>query len=1033
MKRFTSVLLLLLAGLSLPLAAQNIDTSFYGLLKFRNIGPWRGGRSAAVCGVVGNEQTFYFGATGGGVWKTRDGGYSWQNISDGFFGGSIGAIAVASSDPNVVYVGGGEHTVRGNVSHGHGLWKSEDAGKTWKSLGFADSRHITKILVHPKNHDLIYIGVLGHLFGPNEERGVYKSTDGGKTFSKVLFVNKEVGIADMCMDPNNPRVLYASAWRVKRTPYSLESGGEGSGLWKSTDEGLTWKDISKNEGMPKGTLGMIGISCVGDKVWAMVEAAEGGLYSSNDAGKTFYRASDNNNFRQRAWYFSHIAVHPKEPRKVYILNVNMYLFTEGSGTNQLISTPHGDHHDLWIDPEKPTRMIVGDDGGAQVTFDAGAHWSTYHNQPTAQLYRLSTDNDFPYRILAAQQDNSALRIPHRTKSWGGISEKDWDETAGGESGYIVADPLNPDVVYGGSYGGYFTRYNHKTEEFRNINIWPDNPMGHGAGANKYRFQWNFPVFFSPHNPKCLYAAANVLFKSLDEGQSWTPISPDLTRNDSLKMLSSGGPITKDNTCVEYYCTIFAAAESNLEKDVLWVGSDDGLLHVSRDGGKSWQNVTPPAKLLPEWTMINCIEVSPHEKGAVYVAATAYKLDDFKPYLLKSKDYGKTWERIDAGIAKEHFTRTIRADKARRGMLFAGTEAGLYVSFNDGKSWQAFQMNLPIVPVTDLHIKDDDLIVATQGRSIWILDDLSTLQQVKEEYLNQKLHVFKPRAAYRGFGAGGGRESGQNPTSGFLVNYYLKDTVGLDTLLKIEVCDKSGKLIKRYSPKMDEKAAKKDKRLQKLKYRKGLNTFEWDMHHPDAISFEGIVMWSGGTRGPAVAPGVYQFKFFLGKDSMVVEGTVKKDPRSKSTEEDLRAQEQFLLEVNAKLSEVHQSIIEIRKYRGQINGWKERFDPKLHKALISQADSLNKAFTKVEETLYQTKSKSGQDPINFPIRLNDKLSGVASAANSGDWRPTAATYEVKKELTAKIDEQLAIFKELKTKGLKELNKAIAEAGISAIGD
>ena len=692
------------------------DPSLLGNVKYRLLGPFRGGRSGAVTGSYKAKNTFYFGATGGGVWKTTDGGSNWKNITDKYFGGTIGAVEVAPSNENIIYVGEGENTMRGNVAEGlDGMWKSEDGGKTWKNIGLKDTRHITNIIIHPNDPNIVWAGVMGHLFGPSSERGIYKTTDGGKTWKKVLYVNEQTGCADLIMEPGNPSVMYAGTWRLIRTPYSLESGGEGSGLWKSTDGGETWTNISSSKGLPKGVWGIVSVAVAPsnvDKVYAIIENEKGGLFVSNDGGQTWNLQSNDNNIRQRAWYYSKIFVDPKNENLIYCPNVNFLKSRDGGKSFQTLRTPHGDHHDLWIDPEDGKRMIVADDGGAQISFDEGNNWSTYMNQPTSQIYRVSTDNSFPYRVLGAQQDNSTIRI--KSATYGSyITEQDWDVTAGAESGYVVADPLNPDVVYGGNYGGYLSRLDHRTGENRNVSVWPDNPMGAGADVQKFRFQWNFPTFFSPHNPKRLYCAGNALFVTENDGATWKQISPDLTTNDKTKQASSGGPITQDNTSVEYYCTIFTATESSIEKDLLWTGSDDGLIHVSKDGGANWSNVTP--KDCPKWMMWNTIEVDPFKKGAAYIVGTRYKLDDFTPYIYKTEDYGQTWKLITTGIASNHFTRVVRADQKRAGLLYAGTEYGMYISYNDGASWQSFQLNLPMVPITDLTIKKNDLIVATQGK------------------------------------------------------------------------------------------------------------------------------------------------------------------------------------------------------------------------------------------------------------------------------------------------------------------------------
>lgn len=1024
------------------------------IMTFRPIGPFRGGRSCAVTGVKGRPMEYYFGSAGGGVWRTEDGGSSWDNLSDGFFGGSIGAIAVSPSNPNVIYVGGGEKTVRGNVSHGDGVWKSENGGKSWTHMGLEDSRHIARIRVDPKNPQRVFVAAMGHLYGPNQQRGVFRSLDGGKTWKRVLFVNDEVGAVDLILDPNNPRALYASTWRIKRTPYSLESGGQGSGLWKSLDGGDTWKEITRNKGLPqKDIVGIIGVAVSpadSRRVWAIIESKDGGVFRSDNGGETWAKINSDRNLRQRAWYYTRIYAGPTNKDEVYVLNVAMWRSKDGGKTYSRIRTPHSDHHDLWIDPDDSRRMIVGDDGGAQVTFNAGKTWSSYHNQPTAQFYRVTTDNVFPYRIYGAQQDNSTVRIPHRVSGWS-IGERDWESTAGGESGHIAPSPKDPDIVYGGSYGGYLTRYNHKTKEIRNVHIWPDNPMGYGAGKLKYRFQWNFPIFFSPHDPKTLYAAANVLFKTTNEGQTWTAVSPDLTRNDKRKQGPSGGPITKDNTSVEYYCTIFAALESPHERGVLWSGSDDGLVHLSRDGGKNWKNVTPPT--LPEWSQINSMEAHPTIKGGLYLAATRYKLDDFQPLLFKTLDYGKSWTQINKGIHRKHFTRVIRADPKRAGLLYAGTENGLYLSLNDGKSWQRFQLNLPQTPITDLAWKNDDLIVATQGRSFWVLDDLTPLHQYSKKQLSKALHLFQPRPSYRMRGGGSSRPprtAGQNAPSGLVAYYFLKEKVSQERAVTIEILDASGQLIRKYSTKPDKK-----KKIAGLKVKVGLNRFQWNYRYNGAERFDGLVLWGGGTSGPKAVPGVYQLKVSYGKVTESVPFEILKDPRIKTTPEQFQAQFKTLLSIRDKLSEVHLTIKKIRKLRAQIAALKARLpkkktsEKKTESAPAKKGDSAKipnsakagkksplellaqemlKKLDAIEKALYQTKNRSPQDPLNYPIKLNNRLSALGSAIATGDNPPTDQALQLKAELTKAIDKELGKFKSIAENDVKTLNELVHKAKV-----
>jgi photosystem II stability/assembly factor-like uncharacterized protein len=1007
------------------------DEKLYNALEWRSIGPYRGGRSAAVTGVPGKANLFYFGATGGGVWRTTDAGNSWENISDGFFGGSIGAVAVSEWDNNVIYVGGGEKTVRGNVSYGYGMWKSVDAGKTWMHIGLKESRHIPRVRIHPKDPDIVYAAVLGDLFKSSEERGVYKSIDGGKTWKRTLFTNADAGAVDLCFDPNNPRILYASTWRIRRTPYSLESGGDGSALWKSTDGGETWTNITANSGLPKGTWGIVGVTVSpvnSNRVYAIIENENGGVYRSDDAGQTWRKMNDDRNLRQRAWYYTRIYADTKDEDMVYVVNVSYHRSKDGGRTFQSFNAPHGDHHDLWIAPEDNQRMIIADDGGAQVTFDAGENWSTYNNQPTAQFYRVTTDNAFPYRIYGAQQDNSTVRIYHRTDGFA-ITERDWEVTAGSESGHLAPDPTDLDVVYGGNYGGLLQMRNHRTGENRNVNVWPNNPMGHGVEDMKYRFQWNFPIFFSPHNPKKLYTTSNHVHVSLNGGQSWETISPDLTLNDKSRLGPSGGPITKDNTSVEYYCTIFAAGESPYEKDFIVTGSDDGLLYATTDGGREWQNITP--KGMPEWMMFNSVEFDPHTKGGIYVAGTRYKLGDYRPYLYKSKDYGKTWTKITDGIDASHFTRVLRADPKRKGLLYAGTETGMYISFDDGVSWKTFQLNLPIVPITDLTIKNDNLIAATQGRSFWLIDDLTPLHQLSDQVATSESHLFKPLASYRmgpafSFGRAP-RTAGQNHPGGVIVHYYLKDTTKAQ--VSLEFLQPDGSLIKKYSTKPDLKAKEEKLALKQP----GMNKFNWNMRYPDAERFDGMILWSASMNGPRALPGTYKVRLTVNGKSMEADFEILKDPRSDATEADMKAQFDFVQNVLAKVSETHTAIKKIRTAREQIN---RAIDPikdqkEAMKDVLDKAKAIQDNMKVIEEALYQTKNRSGQDPLNFPIRLNNKLAHLNSLASAGNFPPTDQMVQFKNEITAEIDKHLAGLSKIFKEDIPAFNELVKQKNIDAV--
>ncbi len=998
-------------------SAPEYPEELYSSLEYRLIGPFRGGRSGTVAGVPGEPDLYYFGATGGGVWKTMDGGLTWDNVSDGYFGGSIGAVEVAQSDHNVIYVGGGEQTVRGNVSSGYGVWKTEDAGKTWKSLGLDKSRHISRMRVHPKNPDIVYAAVMGNLYKPTEERGVYKSTDGGESWKKVLFANNMAGAVDLTFDPNNPRIMYASTWRIERTPYSLNSGGEGSALWKSTDSGETWTEISNNEGFATDTLGIIGVAVSpknSNRVWAMVENKEkGGLYRSEDAGKTWSLINSDRSLRQRAWYYTRIYADTENEDVVYVLNVSYHKSTDGGKTFESSNAPHGDHHDLWIAPEDSNRMVMADDGGAQVTYDGGQTWSTMNNQPTAQFYRVTTDNAFPYRIYVAQQDNSTLRINYRSDDRS-IGEDDWQETAGGESAHIAVDPTNDDIVYGGSYGGLLTRVNHAKNTTRAINVWPDNPMGHGAEGMKYRFQWNFPIMFSKHDPNKLYTFSNHVHMTTNEGQSWELLSDDLTRNDPTKLVSSGGPITQDNTSVEYYCTIFAANESPLKEGLLWVGSDDGLIHVTKDGGQTWENVTPPS--MPEWNMINSIEPSAFDEGTCYVAATRYKLGDFAPYLYKTTDYGKTWTKITDGIEDEHFTRVVREDPKRKGLLYAGTETGMYISFNDGAHWEKFQLNLPIVPITDLTIKDDNLIVATQGRSVWVIDDLTVLHQLDDATKSADAILYKPRDSYRTKGSASSKPSkteGENLANGVITHFYLKDFSEKDSVA-LTYTKMNGDTLATYSTY----AKEKDK---KLEAKKGGNTYVWDTRGKGAEKLDGMILWWANLSGPKAVPGTYKVSLNVNGTDQTENFTILPDPRAEVTVADMQKQYDFITEVNETVDRAHQSIKKIRAINGKLDEFIKKYkDDESTKALVEKAKKMKEEFSSIEKELYQTKNRSRQDPLNFPIKLTNKLAHLNSLVSIDDFPPTEQDIAVKNEMSGKINEQLQAFDALVDEEISAFN-------------
>ncbi len=1023
--------------------APAFDKSALQALTWRSIGPYRGGRSVAAAGVESQPNVYYFGATGGGVFKTTNGGVDWKPVTDGQVGtGSVGAIAVAESDPNVVYVGMGEACLRGNLSHGDGVYKSVDAGKTWTRVGLEETRHVGAVVVHPANADLVYVAAVGHAFGPNPQRGVFRSRDGGGNWERVLFVDENTGAVALAMDPSNPRVLFAGMYQVRRTPWGFDSGGPGSGLWKSTDGGDTWKKI-EGGGLPKGVWGRVDVSVSGanpERVYAVIEAEEGGVFRSNDGGQSWTRTNEDRRLRQRAWYYTHVYADPQNADVVYVLNVQFFRSRDGGRTFEVVRTPHGDNHDLWIAKGDPKRMISADDGGAHVSFDGGATWSRQDNQATAQMYHVIADDSFPYRVYGAQQDNSTVSIPSRTSGMG-IDAADWFPVGGCESGYIAPKPGDPNVVYAGCYGGQITRYDHRTRQERDVTVWPENPMGWGAEGMKHRFQWTFPIVVSPHDPEVVYAAGNRVFRTRDGGGSWEPISPDLTRNDPTKLGPSGGPVTKDNTSVEYYGTVFAFAESKLEKGLLWAGSDDGLVHVSRDGGASWTNVTP--KDLPEWSLISQLDPSPHAAGTLFLAANRYKLADDRPYVYVTTDFGQTWRRITSGLPANAFVRAVRQDPVNPALLFAGTELGMFASFDGGAAWQALQLNLPVVPITDLVVKDDDVVVATQGRSFWILDDIAPLRQMTKTTAAASAHLYAPSPAYRFFGVAFPIPNrGQNPPNGALFYYSLKEEPKADQEVTLEVLDAGGALVRRFSSRPDP-----DKKggggflaemfgittpPDQLPAKAGLNRFAWDLRYPEATRFDGMILWSGGTDGPVAVPGKYQARLTAGGQVLTQAFEVRKDPRLSVTQEELQRQFDLALKIRDKLSETHDAIRRLRDVREQAKSAAERAKGSAgEKAVAEAAEALAKKLTAVEEALYQTKNKSSQDPLNYPIRLNDKLAGLGSVVRSADAAPTAQSLAVWDDLAGRIDRELAMLKRTLDEDVPAFVKLVEEQHVPAI--
>lgn len=1008
MKRVLGLVLFLATFLAASAAAAPVDESHLKLLSWRSIGPTRGGRVVAVSGDPVNKLVFYQGTTGGGVWKTEDGGLQWKNVSDGFFGtGSVGAVAVAPSDPNVVFVGMGEACFRGNATHGDGVYKSTDAGKTWIHVGLEATRQTGRILIHPRNPDVVWVAALGDSFGPSEHRGVYRTRDGGRTWQKVLYRDKDAGAIDLTIDPANPDVLYASLLEMRRFPWGFRSAGPGTGIFKTVDGGDRWTELTDNPGLPSGPKGRIGLALSParpERVWAILDADIGkkGVFRSDDAGATWTRIADNANLTQRPWYYHHIVAHPKDPETVYVLNVDMWKSTDGGKTYTEMRPPHGDNHDLWIDPQDPNRMVEGNDGGATVSLNGGESWSTILNQPTAQLYHVAADNQVPYRVYASQQDNTSISLPSRS-DYGKITLEDWYTVGGGEDGYIAPHPTNPDIVYAGDHHWIY-RYDHRTKQIRDISPNPETHYGWGSADINYRFWWTYPVAVSPHDPNVVYVTSQYVHKSTNQGESWEVISPDLSRADPKTLEKTPsyldpetgpywGPITREAYGPEWYATIFAFAESKAKAGVLWAGSDDGYVQVSQDGGKSWKNRTPPD--LPEFALISIIDPSPHDPAAAYVAATRYKLSDHTPYLYKTSDYGEHWTRITNGIPATDFTRVIREDPGRRGLLYAGTETSVYVSFDDGGNWQPLRMNLPVVPIHDLLVKEGDLVAATHGRSFWILDNVALLQQLDPAALSAASHLFAPRRTIRfrdgadlaGAFSGDAGISGENPPEGVVVPYFVKEKPAGEVKLSFY---KDGSLIRSFTS-VGEKPP--------VKAEAGANRFVWDMRYPGADVLEGAV-FQGSARGPVAAPGTYEVELTAGGESHRQSFEIARDPRLEFTDADLQEQFDFLIAVRDKLSETMRVVSRIREMRKTAEQAVERRGGT--ERLKDALRELNDKLYPIEERLVQYRARAGQDLINYPTGIDSKLARLSSFASMGDGPPTQGA----RSLFARLSEGVA---------------------------
>lgn len=1011
------------------------DSGLLKGLKWRCIGPFRSGRCLAVTGVINDPMTYYAGQVGGGIWKTTDGGNTWLSISDSnFTSSSVGAIAVAKSNPNILYAGMGEVEMRSNISFGDGVYKSTDAGKTWKHVGLKNTDAIGSIVIHPQNADIAYVAAMGKIFGANNERGLFRTKDGGATWQNILKYDDSTGCADVKMDPVNPMILYASMWKAHRTPYSLSSGGKGSGLYKSVDGGDTWSLISENPGMPRGLMGKIicTISPVNhDRIWAIVENSNSGIYMSEDGGKNWNLVSTKNDLTQRPWYFSQIFADTKDENTLYVLNVEFFKSIDAGVTWKKVNNRHGDNHDMWINPDNPKNWIMGDDGGPQVTFDGGNYFTDI-DLPTAQFYHVNLDNEFPYNVYGAQQDNSSIKIASRTSD-NTIGISDWYPVAGGEAGYIVPDPLNADITFGGEYDGQLSTYNKKNKQYRMVSVYPEQHSGAGAEDYKYRFNWTFPISFSPHNPKVMYATSNYVHRTMDAGQTWENISPDLTRHDPSTLKPSGGPITLDNTGAEVYATIFAFAESPVKAGVLWAGSDDGFVNVSQDNGKTWTNVTPST--LPDWALISYVEPSHFDVATCYVSATRYKLADSKAYVFKTNDFGKTWKLITNGLPENVYNRCVREDPNKKGLLYCGLETGIYVSFDDGSNWQSLQLNLPNTPIHDIQVqqRENDLVVATHGRSFWILDDITTLYQLSDAVAKSSFHLYQPRKTYRtrgGYVDDPKSQEGTNAPDGVMVRYYLKEKPVKEIKLKFETANGDSIItfssLKNINGEPGEISKdfyeSKTKKYGSLSIEPGINMFAWDMHYPAAKGDTGVT-FEGSFAGPYAVPGNYKVSMYAG-DSLIGTQpfTIIADPRNPFTTADLKEQFDLAMEVHNKLNETGKATKQIAFIRNQLNAFINDTEDSVEvRAVRKMATPIIDSLTRIEEALFNPKIIANEDDLRFPMRLEEKLGGLNGAILSADAKPTASMHESFQSLKGRIDPLLSQLKQLIASEISKFNE------------
>jgi photosystem II stability/assembly factor-like uncharacterized protein len=1023
-----------------PAAQAAVSPTLFGALQWRGIGPYRGGRALAVAGVPGDASTFYFGAVAGGVWKTTDGGGTWQVLTDATPISSVGAIAIARSNHDIIYVGTGEAAPRGNMTYGDGVYKSSDGGKSWSHAGLSDSRQIGALIVDPANPDIVLVAALGHAFGPNTERGVFRSTDGGKSWTKVLYKDENTGAIDVSFDPHDAHIVYAALWQARRQPWNFSSGGAGSGLYRSSDGGLTWKQLTGN-GLPSGILGRIHVSVSGadpKRVYAMIEAVEGGLYRSDDGGEHWQRINDDGRLSQRAWYFSTILADPKDRETVYAENTGLFRSTDGGKSFELLPARHGDHHGIWIDPTNTDRIIESSDGGASISFDRGKSWSTVYNQPTAQFYHVSVDTRFPYYAYGAQQDNSSIAIASMDDE-GAITQRDWYDASNGEAGFVLADPRDAYIVYG-TNENLINRFNKHTMQMQVVSVWPIDASGHAAKDLEHRFNWTSPLAMSPFDADTLYYGMERLYKTTDDGHTWTAISTDLTRNDKSKQQASGGPITKDITSVEYYDTIFAIAESPLSKGMIWVGTDDGLVQLTRDAGGSWTNVTP--KEMPAWSTISMIEPSRYDADTAYVAVDRHKLDDIKPYVFVTHDGGKRWTRIDTGLPEGSFVHAVREDTAKRELLYAGTETGVFVSFDSGGHWQSLQLNLPRTPIHDLVVKDDDLVVATHGRSFWILDNVAPLREVGSAAAASGAYLYKPEVAHRLYypdQVDTRPPSGRNPPAGVMIDYYLPSAATAP--LTMEIVDANGAVVRHLTSAKPEQPEQPPEwpdqvhPVNTLPTLVGMNRFIWNLRYDDPVQIPGAFYAGLPPRGPVALPGEYTVRLTYEGRTQTAPLIIKLDPRVKGPTEGLQQKFALSMQVYRDQDALHRAVNDIRTIKSELSAATKNPGGKpANAALTTEGNSLLQRASKIEGVLMQVNIKGSEANLNYPGMLNEQIYSFAGLLDDADTAPNKPEVDTYGDLHSRLETQLAAWSDLKKTGIPafcaHLRAAGQQGGMSA---